>query len=124
MFRGTIDELAEEYNRRLKQVQETYSKLDELEVVAQSADGMVTVKVGPGGQVRGVKLDPRVYRKLSPSELSAAIMEQFGRATAQVAARTEKLVSPLMPEGLSYEAAFGPGSGLEAFMPKPVEPES
>ncbi|GGO76963.1 YbaB/EbfC family nucleoid-associated protein [Nonomuraea cavernae] len=120
-FRLAIEELAGEYNRQAAQVREAYAKLTELSAVGRSADGMVTVTVGPRGQVCDLRLDPRAYRKLSPSELASSIMEQIGVATAEVAERTKELMAPLVPAGLAYEDVFGEGASLESFLPQPLE---
>lgn len=122
-FRATIHELAAEYNRQVQLTRDVYAKLNELRATATSGDGMVSVTVGPRGQVRAIKLNPRVYRRLSPSELAAAIMAQIGRASAQVAERTKELMAPLMPEGLPYEEIFGQGVDLDAFLPAPARPD-
>ncbi|GGQ02571.1 YbaB/EbfC family nucleoid-associated protein [Streptosporangium pseudovulgare] len=119
-FRRTMEELAEEYNRQAAQLRETYGRLNELNVTAQSDDGMVSVTVGPRGQVQDLTLDPRVYRKLSPSELARAIMEQIGAATGEVADQTKELMAPFLPEGLPYEEVFGEGASFESFLPQPV----
>ncbi|MBB4937149.1 DNA-binding protein YbaB [Streptosporangium album] len=119
-FRMAIDELADEYNRQAAQLRETYGKLNELTVTARSDDGMVTVTVGPRGQVQNIELDPRVYRKLSSSELSRSIMEQIGVATGEVSARTQELMAPFVPDGLPYEELFGEGASFESFLPQSV----
>ncbi|MCC5578080.1 YbaB/EbfC family nucleoid-associated protein [Microtetraspora sp. AC03309] len=67
-----IESLTEEYIRA-GPAREMYGRLGELTVTSHSEDGMVTVTVGPRGQVRNIELDPRVYRKSSPSELSHSI---------------------------------------------------
>ncbi|MEV4247455.1 hypothetical protein AB0J63_29065 [Streptosporangium canum] len=70
--------------------------------------------------MQGIELDPRVYRKLSPSELSRSILEQIGVAAAEVSAETQRLVGPLVPEGLPYEEIFGEGASFESFLPQPL----
>ncbi|MEV0590889.1 YbaB/EbfC family nucleoid-associated protein [Nonomuraea cavernae] len=120
-FRSAVEELAAEYNRQAVHLREAYGKLTTLSAVGKSDDGMVTVTVGPRGQVRDIVLNPRVYRKLSPSELSQSIMKQISVATSEVAERTKELMGPFVPEGLPYEDIFGDGAGLEAFLPQPVE---
>ncbi|MER5426613.1 hypothetical protein [Streptosporangium roseum] len=77
--------------------------------------------VGPRGQVRDIKLGPRVYRKLSPSQPASAIMEQIGAATEQVAGRTQELMAPFMPEGLPLEEVLGEGASIESLLPQPVK---
>ncbi|MER7361346.1 YbaB/EbfC family nucleoid-associated protein [Nonomuraea wenchangensis] len=119
-FRLTVEELAKEYNRQATQLREAYGKLSELTATAESRDRMVSVTVGPRGQVQNIKLDPRVYRKLSPSQLARAIMEQIGAATGQVAGQTKELMAPFMPQGIPLEDVFGEGASIESFLPQPV----
>ncbi|MGV9772977.1 YbaB/EbfC family nucleoid-associated protein [Streptosporangium sp. NPDC003464] len=121
-FRAVMDGLVEDYNRQAGQLREMYGKLSELTATARSEDRMVTVTVGARGQVRDIQFDPRVYRKLSPSELAQSVMDQIGAATAEVAERTRELMAPFVPEGLPYEEIFGEGADFASFLPQPVEP--
>ncbi|MCG5220956.1 YbaB/EbfC family nucleoid-associated protein [Streptosporangium sp. KLBMP 9127] len=121
VFRDTVEDLAAEYDRHLRQVKELFGKLDEVESTVRSDDGMVTVTVGRHGQVRAIELNPRVYRRLSPSELSRSLMTQINQATEAVARQSKELMEPLVPEGLPYEDIFGEGVGLDSFLPQPVE---
>ncbi|MFI7704582.1 YbaB/EbfC family nucleoid-associated protein [Nonomuraea sp. NPDC049480] len=120
-FRLAVEGLAAEYNRQAVQLREAYGKLSEMTATAESHDRMVAVTVGPRGQVQNIKLDPRVYRKLSPSELSRAIMEQIGAATSEVADRTKELMEPFMPKGLPFGDVYGESASFESFLPQPVK---
>ncbi|MFF0307467.1 YbaB/EbfC family nucleoid-associated protein [Streptosporangium sp. NPDC004379] len=120
-FPQTIKAMAHEYNRQAERLRQAYSELAELTATARSDDQMVTVTVGPRGQIQNIELDPRVYRKLSPSELSQSIMEQIGAAVAQTAERTKELMEPFLPAGLPYEQVFGEEASLESFLPQPVD---
>ncbi|WP_329086217.1 MULTISPECIES: YbaB/EbfC family nucleoid-associated protein [unclassified Streptosporangium] len=111
-----LDELTAEYEQQARRVKDAYGTLADLEVTARSDDGMVTVKAGPRGEVRAIELNPRVYRKLSPAELSHAIMTQIDRATAAVAARTKELMGPLVPDDVPVEELLGKGAVLEPFV--------
>lgn len=117
---AAFDEVAADFDRSVTRWREAYGQLNELSHTSRSADGMVTVTVGSRGQVRSIALDPRVYRKLSPSELADAITKQIAVATGEVSARTRELVEPLMPDGLPVN--LGDGVDLEAFFPKPGRP--
>ncbi|WP_433382336.1 YbaB/EbfC family nucleoid-associated protein [Streptosporangium sp. CA-115845] len=116
-FRVAFEELAEEYARQAEQLREMYAKLGELTATAQSNDHMVTVTVGLNGQIRSIEFDPRVYRKLSPSELSQSIIEQIGLAVGEVSERTRELMEPFAPEGLPYDELFGEQASFESFLP-------
>ncbi|GLW08117.1 hypothetical protein Misp01_32470 [Microtetraspora sp. NBRC 13810] len=118
-FRATFDELSQEYEEQARRVREAYGRLGELEATARSADEMVTVKVGPRGKVLSIELNPRVYRRLAPSELAQTIMEQIDRAAACVADRTRDLMAPLLPDGVPYEKILGDDMDIDAFLPRP-----
>ncbi len=85
---------------------------------------MISVTVGPQGQLRDIRLNPRVYRHLPPSELANAITEQAGRAAADATERRRQLMAPLMPEELPYDEVFGQGVSLDAFLPPPVDADA
>lgn len=121
-FEAEITQLAAEVNQKIARIRETYEELSALEHTAHSRDEMVSVTVGRHGQVRGIRLNPRVYRTLSPSELADAIMQQVNAATAAVSERSRQLLAPLMPEDVPLEQVFGEHATLDAFLPAPVEP--
>lgn len=121
-FEAEIGQLAGEINQRMARVREAYEELSVMEHTARSADGMVSVTVGRHGQLRGIELNPRAYRSMSPSQLTDAIMQQAGEATAAVSEQSKQLLKPLMPEGMPYEEVFGERATLDGFFPGPVEP--
>ncbi|MGN9846089.1 YbaB/EbfC family nucleoid-associated protein [Nonomuraea sp. H19] len=118
-FHSMLDELTTEYEQQMRRVKDAYGRLADVEAIAQSGDGMVTVKAGPRGEARAIELNPRVYRKLSPSELSHEIMTQIQRATASVAARWNELMGPLVPDDRPVEELLGEGAALDLFLPRP-----
>ncbi|TDE32651.1 YbaB/EbfC family DNA-binding protein [Nonomuraea mesophila] len=119
---AALREATADFGRSASRPREVYEQLNELSHTARSADGMVTVTVDARGQVRSLALNPRVYRKLSPTELADAIMGQIRAATREVSAKTQELVEPMMPEGIAYDDVFGAGAGLESFFPSPRKP--
>lgn len=121
-FDAEIKALASEINQQVTRIREAYEELAALEHTARSADGMVSVAVGRHGQVRDIKLNPRVYRTLSPTQLADAIMHQVNKATAAVTEQSEQLLKPLLPEGLPHEDVFGQSATLDAFFPSTAEP--
>jgi DNA-binding protein YbaB len=118
-FRASLEELMDDYSRQVERLQEMRRDLDKVSATATRPDGLVTVVVGPRGQVQDIRLDPRVYRKLDSGELSRAIMQLIGEATADVSAQMKKIMTPFMPEGLSYETALGKDGDFTAFLPQP-----
>src|SRR5690349_16186374 len=98
-----LEQLVQEVNQQTEQLKKMQEKVRELSATAKSKDGMVTVTVGPRGEVRTIEFDPRVYRKLSPSELSASVVEQIGRATRQVSTEMKELMEPFGMPDLPFE---------------------
>ncbi|WP_433441052.1 YbaB/EbfC family nucleoid-associated protein [Nonomuraea sp. CA-141351] len=118
-----LEQLVQEVNQQTEQLKMMQEKVRELSATARSKDGMVTVTVGPRGEVRTIELDPRVYRRLSPSELSASIVDQIGRATRQVSGDMKELMEPFGVPDLPFEDLFGEGTSFESFLPRPGTPE-
>ncbi|MEU4575201.1 YbaB/EbfC family nucleoid-associated protein [Nonomuraea sp. ATR24] len=111
-----LEQLVQEVNQQTEQLGRMRERARELSATATSKDGLVTVTVGPRGEVRSIEFDPRVYRRLSPSELSAVLVEQIGRATTQVSGEMKELMAPFVPD-LPFEDLFGEGTDLDAFLP-------
>lgn len=117
-----LEQLVQEVNQQTEQLGKMHQKVRELSATARSKDGMVTVTVGPRGEVRTIEFDPRVYRKLSPSELSTLIVEQIGRATSQVSGEMRELMGPFVPD-LPFGDLFGEGTSFESFLPGAGPPQ-
>lgn len=108
-----------DYSQLGERLMEMRQKIEETVATASSGDGLVTVVVGPRGQVRDIRLDPKVYRKLTPSELSESIMKLIGEAAADVAQQMQEVVAPFIPEGLSYDQVLGEGGDFTKLLPAP-----
>jgi DNA-binding protein YbaB len=120
-FPASVDGLMKDYTERAKQLIEMRKKLDEAVAIATAGrgDGLVTVVVGPHGQVRDVRIDPKAYRKLTPSELSESIMKLIAEATADVTHQMQEILAPFIPEGLSYDEVLGEEGDFTKLLPSP-----
>lgn len=120
-WQAHIDELLAEYRQKradLKKLQETMASA---EATVTAADDMVTVRVGPQGRLLGLEFNPRVYRKLSPSELAETVLIAVREATAQVGDQVRTAMEPLTPQGASYESVAGQQFDLSKFLPEHPE---
>ncbi|GAA2213951.1 hypothetical protein GCM10009850_094150 [Nonomuraea monospora] len=113
-----LEQLVQEVDQQTEQLRQMQERMRELSATATSKDGMVTVTVGPRGEVRTIDLDPRVYRKLTPSELSDTIVAQIRDATRQVSGEMKELMEPFVPD-LPFEDLFGEKTSFESFLPRP-----
>jgi DNA-binding protein YbaB len=73
-------------------------KLLALTATATSPDGLVTVTVGPRGQVIRVELDARIYHRPDSRRLSDVVTATIHRATSDVMAEAGKLTRPYLPD--------------------------
>lgn len=84
----------EELRTKAEQVQ---NRIRSASATARSADGAVTVTVGPGGVVQNLTLDSRAYRR-PPEALSALILQLIGVAGRQVSTQVAAALSTLVGE--------------------------
>jgi DNA-binding protein YbaB len=118
-LRASLEELMDDCSREVGRLEEMRRALGQVSATAERSDGLVTVVVGPRGQVQDIRFDPKAYRKLSPGELSSAIMQLIAVATADVSGQTEKIMAPFLPAGLSYEQVLGAKGDFTALRPQP-----
>jgi DNA-binding protein YbaB len=97
-----LDELMEQYRAKRSQLQDLQRQMGSAEATVAAADGMVTVKVGAQGRLTGLEFDPRVYRKLSPSELAECVLAAVNEAAGQVGDQMRAVLEPLVPDGTAY----------------------
>ncbi|MFD1540922.1 YbaB/EbfC family nucleoid-associated protein [Nonomuraea guangzhouensis] len=115
-LQAAIEDLVAEFGRQVHQVRETHAQLRE--VTATVSDGNVTVTAGPQGRIDEITFHPRVYSRLSPSELAQAVLDQVTKANAQVAEESRGLMAPLVPEGMAAEQLFGGEFDLDGLLPE------
>ncbi|MEV0148006.1 MULTISPECIES: YbaB/EbfC family nucleoid-associated protein [unclassified Nonomuraea] len=116
-LQATIESLVEEYDRQVREVHEVHARLGE--VTATVSDGNVTITAGPQGRIDEIVFHPRVYGRLSPTELARAVQEQIAKAQAEVDERSHEIMAPLMPEGLDAGELSGGLLDLGALLPDP-----
>ncbi|GAA2101578.1 YbaB/EbfC family nucleoid-associated protein [Actinomadura alba] len=96
-----IDELMKQYRTKRSQLQDLQRQMGSAQATVEAADGMVTVTVGAQGRLSGLEFDPRVYRKLSPSELAECVLAAVNEAAAQVGDQVRAVLEPLVPTDTS-----------------------
>jgi DNA-binding protein YbaB len=101
-LRSTYEQLLGELDRVKRQAGQARADLRKVSGRAESRTGLVTVTVGPRGDLTGLEISPRAYQKLSPSLLAEEILRLVGEATAQATERAGAVMAPLLPPGMSY----------------------
>jgi hypothetical protein len=93
-------------------------RLASLSASATDEDGVVTVTVGRGGIVTGLRLDDQVQR-LSGSTLATEILRTMRRAQAALAEQVADVVDPATEDGKAVLDSY-----TENFVGDPEEPPS
>jgi DNA-binding protein YbaB len=96
-LRARFDEVHEQYRRLRSGVDEIQRRLTEMQISAESADGLVGATVGSRGQLTDLRLDRRAYRRLEPAELSQTIVDTVQIAAARATREVEALMAAYLP---------------------------
>ncbi|MGW4486794.1 YbaB/EbfC family nucleoid-associated protein [Amycolatopsis sp. NPDC004368] len=106
-------------------------KLTVAEGKARSADGLVSVTVTPNGALKHLHIDDRALRSGGGAQLTAAIMETYGKAQRQVSRDVADALEPLAggTEMMDVVRSFLPAPEPEDDEPQdaprqPGEPEA
>ena len=108
---------------KLKQADQISQAAREVNVTRRSSDGSVSVTVDSGGNVAALDLTDTALRK-RPAELSAEILGTMRAAQAQIAARMQEAMTPILGgDSATLDAIMG--GFREKFPPAdPAAPES
>lgn len=91
------DELRATFMQLQDRGTELHAKARAIQVTERSRDGMVTVTVGPRGDLLGVDIDPRIYRRPDARGLADSITETVQRAAAKAQEQIIEIFEPLIP---------------------------
>ncbi|MEV6637798.1 YbaB/EbfC family nucleoid-associated protein [Actinoplanes sp. NPDC051470] len=72
---------------------------------AESPDGLIMVVVGARGELRELRLDPRIYRQPDSRALARGITATLEAATADAQRQVFELVRDLLPAGATAREA-------------------
>ncbi len=83
-FADQIAQTMEAMHAQLAKAQEAQAELEKLTASVTSKDRLVTVKVGPQGQVLALTFHTTGYREKAPAELGALLTDVLNEARAKV----------------------------------------
>lgn len=112
-WQAHIDELLERYGRQRDQLRDVQRAVGAASATVTTEDEMITVTVDPRGRLAGLELNPRVYRRMSPSELAAAVLAAAGEASSRVDGQVRAALAPPRPpaSGAGQGGTRGTGGG-------------
>lgn len=83
------------------------AKLGGLKITMSSRDRLVTVTVGPYGELLDLQLDPRIYRTPDSPRLAATIRSTVEQAQEEARHKVTELGERLVPEATRLAGGFG-----------------
>jgi DNA-binding protein YbaB len=110
-WQAHIDELLERYRQKRDQLRDVQSTVGTATATVTTEDEMITVTVGPRGRLVRLEFNPRVYRRMSPSELAAAVLAAAGEASSQVDGQVRAALAPLRPSASETGSGGAAGTG-------------
>jgi DNA-binding protein YbaB len=102
-MRAEFEALSAEYERARRQVETVRERMPTMKATAESADKLVKATVGPRGNLERLEIDPRAYRRLSPTQLADAIVATAASASRRMHSELEPLLRPFLAAGAPFE---------------------
>ncbi|MGH3520650.1 MAG: YbaB/EbfC family nucleoid-associated protein [Haloechinothrix sp.] len=119
--RARVDELLAGYRRSREHLADTHRELSAISATVSSADGSVTVTVGPRGTVTDLTLSDDAYRTYRPPELAKEIVRLTAMATVRALSDAGEVLAPALPAGTDPQALLLGTADLD---PVEIAPES
>ncbi|GAA1376511.1 YbaB/EbfC family nucleoid-associated protein [Catellatospora chokoriensis] len=94
-----FDEVYERYTKLRGGLGTLQAKLKDVNATASSPTRLVTVKVGPQGQLIELVIHDDAYRRYPARELSSLILGLTRTAAAEAAEKMQQLLGEFMPAG-------------------------
>jgi DNA-binding protein YbaB len=105
--REGLDQLAAEYAEQRKKLLTAQRKLNRVTATATSARNVLTVTVGPGGQLQEVRFNNRDYRDMGPEDLGEMVKQTVEEARVALAAEVQRAMRPLQGNRSTLDALLG-----------------
>jgi DNA-binding protein YbaB len=102
-LQAEFEALTAQYESTQKQLDTFRQRMPALRGTAESADKLVKVTVGPRGELKELEINPKAYRKLSPTQLADAIVETTEKAARAAFAEVEQMLKPFMSVDAPFE---------------------
>lgn len=100
-LRARVEELTDRF--AVIQAEAERVRLRVRDLTATAADDGLSVTVTAAGRLTALEVDGRAYRRLSPSELAAAVLRLSDRAAEDARREVAELLRPLLPPGADLE---------------------
>jgi DNA-binding protein YbaB len=101
-MRGQLSSMLEEYRAVKARIERLSDDVAMMTATARSTDGCVTATVGPQGELRDLRIDPEVARRLDLRTIAVRVLEASGAAGLQARQRLGRTLADVMPSHLRH----------------------
>ncbi|MCO8275487.1 YbaB/EbfC family nucleoid-associated protein [Actinoplanes sp. TRM 88003] len=112
-----VEGLFAEFERQRSSLNEAQEKMREVSETATSPRREVSVTVGQNGTLTGIQFPTSAFRRMTPGELSTALMTTYAEAKEKALTRSAEILQPLMPEGADAATLMRGATASETYMP-------
>ncbi|MFI0444814.1 YbaB/EbfC family nucleoid-associated protein [Actinomadura sp. 6N118] len=117
-----VEEFVDEFGRRLTELRELHEQLEKNTTTASAERRMLSVTVGPQGELVALKFNDDGYRSLSSKELAEIIVTTVGKARTRALSKINDAIVPTLPAGLNWDALLKGGTNvIDAIPDDPFE---
>ncbi|AGZ38792.1 YbaB/EbfC family nucleoid-associated protein [Actinoplanes friuliensis] len=116
-FNERIEHLFEEYQRQRASFSTLQQQMREISASATSARHEVTVTVGQSGVLTDIRFPTSAYKRLTPAELTATIMQTFAEAKEEATSQAAAILAPMLPDGMDARAMVSGQAGVDTYLP-------
>lgn len=116
-FDDHIESLFAEYERQRSGITDLQARMKEVRASASSPRREVTVTVGRGGELTDITFPTGAYKRMTPTELTSAIMKAFGEAREQAMDQAAELLAPMLPAGMNAAMMVRGEAGVDMYLP-------
>lgn len=115
-----LERLHEEYRRTRAQFVEVGRKLRTLTSTVTSPDGLLTMTVGPQGDLTELKFNNEKYRDMRPKDLASLIQDTLRKAREGLASQIGEVMPASPFANASFDDLLKPDFDWSSLMPENV----
>jgi hypothetical protein len=116
-FRDDYEKFRAEYQQQVARIGETQQRLADISCTAVAPRRAISVTVGHGGVITEISFPTGAYKRMTPNELAAALINTINDARDQAVAAAGEILAPSLPEGVDPRALLTGRFDLRSLMP-------
>jgi DNA-binding protein YbaB len=113
-----LEDFMADYGQRREQIAEVQAKIKKTRTTASADKRMMTVTVGPQGELKSLKFNNEDYRDLASSDLANMIVKTVNKAREAAMEKMGALLAPTLPPTMDFESIMNGKADLASLLPE------